>query len=428
MIRVACPHCGRTYRTQTEGMGKTAVCTKCRKPFRIGDKRVKFEWQSTDLGEDSWVGVPAPEEKKELKHCIMCDAPLEDGAVRCLECGANQVTGVMHRPKPKVETGEPGLLSALPVKGIVIGLIVIVVGAGVYWGIRALTEKTIETSQQLVYQSMTRKARDHLEQGGDAYSFVQAFGGEVTDENLPGYVRLLSSNNPEIRNAAAMLIGCGRARQLGPLLEWANGGGSRDTLRRVLAFIGSRRLVELAGHEDAATRQSAAEALCLVSGLEVRDDTSGRLADPMPTPARIELLFEILEAERVGRYWPEAVGSFQVIVADETAPFEAFVEQIGQRFYLRLPGLEFRSVPEAGLTFEFPLKWWCVGTGLAVDSEEVSSLLGGTVRLASPAGASWRGTIELVLKRSPVGSLPGFLPIESPSMGERIELPLTLER
>ena len=41
MIRVACPHCQRTFRTMTEGMGQTAVCSGCHESFRIGSADVR---------------------------------------------------------------------------------------------------------------------------------------------------------------------------------------------------------------------------------------------------------------------------------------------------------------------------------------------------------------------------------------------------
>jgi len=75
--------------------------------LKIGESRPPFEWKSTELAEDSWVGVEAPAEKVERKHCIMCDAPLRPGEIRCPECGANQVTGLVQRRKPKTEDRDP---------------------------------------------------------------------------------------------------------------------------------------------------------------------------------------------------------------------------------------------------------------------------------------------------------------------------------
>jgi hypothetical protein len=39
----------------TEGMGKTAVCSGCSQPFRIGSARPKFAWKETSLAEVAWV-------------------------------------------------------------------------------------------------------------------------------------------------------------------------------------------------------------------------------------------------------------------------------------------------------------------------------------------------------------------------------------
>ena len=57
MIRVACPHCQRTFRTTTEAMGVTAVCSGCHQSFRIGEARPPFTWKPTSLAEDSWIGA-----------------------------------------------------------------------------------------------------------------------------------------------------------------------------------------------------------------------------------------------------------------------------------------------------------------------------------------------------------------------------------
>jgi hypothetical protein len=117
-----------------------------------------------------------------------------------------------------------------------------------------------------------------------------------------------------------------------------------------------------------------------------------------------------------------------VIVADQTAPFAAQIEQVGMTFYLALPGGAFQSVADGSLAFEIPLVRWCAATGYALDTEELRSQLAGEVRLVSPTGASWRGTIRLVVKRLAGDQLPGFLPIEAPPVGERIEVPVSLER
>lgn len=64
MIRVLCPYCQRRYRTERSAFGVMAVCSACHRAFPIGQKLAPFEWQPTDLAEDSWIGVKPPEEKK----------------------------------------------------------------------------------------------------------------------------------------------------------------------------------------------------------------------------------------------------------------------------------------------------------------------------------------------------------------------------
>ena len=106
VIRVLCPHCKRRYRTITEVMGREAVCHNCHVTFIIGQERPPFQWKQTDLAEDSWIGYVPPEKPEEIKHCIMCDAPLPSGSVRCPACGANQVTGIVHRSRGGEQTEE----------------------------------------------------------------------------------------------------------------------------------------------------------------------------------------------------------------------------------------------------------------------------------------------------------------------------------
>src|SRR5688572_22366192 len=148
VLRVQCPHCQRRYRTILEACGRTAVCTKCSKTFKIGESRPAFEWKSKDLAEDSWIGVPPPEEKKELRHCIMCDAPLPPNVVRCPECGANQVTGVVHRAKVEPPKQRVTIGSIIPLRMIVLLSLLACIGLAGYYAILAITRSAIEAGDQ----------------------------------------------------------------------------------------------------------------------------------------------------------------------------------------------------------------------------------------------------------------------------------------
>ena len=83
MIRVQCPYCQRRYRTMTEAMGKTAVCTGCNESFRIGEQRVPFQWKDTDLSEDSWIGGTCPkgEEGESAVLHVQCPHGARHGAL-----------------------------------------------------------------------------------------------------------------------------------------------------------------------------------------------------------------------------------------------------------------------------------------------------------------------------------------------------------
>lgn len=421
MIRVACPHCGRTYRTMTEGMGKTAVCTKCRQSFRIGQARPKFTWRQTDLGEDSWIGVVPPEEKQELKHCIICDAPLAEGSVRCPACGANQVTGVVHRRRTQASPGKVPIWSMIPVRLILVVVALVLVGAGVYRAVRAISESAATTSEQLVHQTILKRAVAHLRQGGDEHSFPREFSGEVTDDNLPSFVKMLSAGEADTRRAAALLIACGNVTQLRPILDRARDDANGSGVDQALEAIGSRRLVELSGHEDRQVRQAAAEALCRLSRLEPDEETISRLADATPVADKIRRLNTLC------RPWPQAVGTFVVVIAEAKSPFTVTIEQIGRTFYMQVRSTEFRSFPTERRTFHIPIEQWCAATGSAVDVGAVRRLMSGSITLASPLGASWRGTVTLTMRGEVPALLPGFLPFEPPRRGDTIQERIGLE-
>jgi len=403
-------------------MGKTAVCTKCRQAFRIGESRPAFEWKPTDLGEDSWIGVAPPEEKKEIRHCIICDAALGDDAVRCPACGANQVTGVVRRPRREPAGSGKSVLLVIPVRLIVIAVVLALVGAGVYRGIRALSESAAKTGEQLVHQALAGRAAAHLREGGDAYTFADQFTGQVSDENLVDFVTMLSAGDPDIRRAATLLIGCGNVTQLEPILALAHARDSAPRALAVLEAIGPRRLVQLSGHADAQVRQSAATALCLLFNLEREDETVNSLAEAVPFAQKVRALNGLC------RPWPQAVGPFIVIIDETKSDFLVDIEQIGRTFYLRAGSIQFRSSSSEQRTFRIPIERWCAATGPAVDVAAARRLLGGSITLVSPVGASWEGTVRVIAKRRLTGRLPGFLPIDPPTTAAAIEAPIRLER
>jgi len=422
MIRVACPHCQRRYRTQTEGMGKTAVCTGCHQTFRIGQVRLPFQWKQVDLGEDSWIGVEAPKEKKELRNCIMCQAPLDDDTITCPECGANQVTGVVRRPQPRQVEGRPPALSALPWK-LIAGLAALAaLGIGTYWVFKAATTSAIDSGEKVAHMATARLAAEHLDKGGDEASLAAQFAGRVDDQTLPVFLDMLSAARPDIRQAAAMLIGCGNVTNLRPILNVAGGATGREQGMAVLEAIGPRRLAVLSNHEQADVRRAAAEALCAVNGLKPEAETLDQLAERTSREDKIGRLNELC------RPYPAATGRFTVTINDQTSPFAAGIEQIGTWFYLKLDKAEFHTEPGQTRTFEIPIERWCVATGVALDAGALRRMLTGSVRLVSPIGASWQGTATVTAKARLDPPLPGFLPIDPPAVGQTVEAEVRLTR
>jgi hypothetical protein len=403
-------------------MGKTAVCTGCQKTFRIGQVRLPFEWKQKDLGEDSWIGVEAPKEKKELKNCIICQAPLPDGSISCPECGANQVTGIARRPAPKAADVKPPVWSMLPMRLIVAAAVLLVIGGGAYWSCRYLSRSAVESGEQAAWRGVVMQATEHLARGEDESSLAAEFGGRVNDENLPVFIGMLSAGRQDVRRAAGLLIGCGDITRIRLVLDLLENDATREAGRATLEAVGNRRLVRLSNHEDQSVRQAAAEALQILCDLKPDQKQLSQLAERMTDAAKIDRL------NGMCRPWPEATGRFSVFIAEQSSPFVVGVEQIGTCFYLRMQSAEFKSSYGRERLFEIPLDRWCAATGTAVDASAVRRILGGTVTLASPLGAAWSGVIRLTVRGNVQPPLPGFLPVEPPPAGQTVEVPVYLKR
>jgi len=420
VVRVECTHCKRRYRTEVSAFGKVAVCTCCHKSFKIGASRPSFEWQQADLAEDSWIGVAPPAEEKEYKHCFNCEAPLEEGQVTCPECGISQITGLVRRRKAEPENRKKSIWLLIPVGKIVVAAVVLGVVLGIYFGIQALYNSAVDVGEQMAENVVIAEAVKHLNLGGDEYTLARTFRGQVTDANLAFYLGKLSSDNPGVRRAAGLLIGCGAITRLEPVVAAAV---ESDTVAVwILDAIGTRRLVELSCDDDAQVRRSAARALCLslLFDLGPGDEMFDRLAQADSVDSKIRVLNNIC------RPYPEAVGTFTVTVGEDKAPFRVRVEQMGRTFYLHVGTFEFRTDYKSKRKFVIPIERWCAATGTAVDVREVRRLVGGSVVLASPMGVGWEGKIGVTIKQLPKGSLPGFLPIKSVERGQRLELPISL--
>lgn len=422
MIRVACPHCQRRYRTRTEGMGKTAVCTGCHQTFRIGQVRLPFEWKQTDLGEDSWIGVEAPKEKKELRNCIICQAPLDKEVITCPECGANQVTGIVRRPQPRPVEVKPSVLSALPWKLIAGVTALAMLSIGGYRLFKTATSTALDTGERAAHMATARLAAEHLRKGGDESSLAAEFAGRVDDENLPIFLDMLSAGRQDIRQAAVMLIGCGNVTDLRPILEMIGSAAGREQGLAVLEAIGPRRLVALSNRQEAHARRAAAEGLCMLSGLKPQSELLNQLAEKASPEEKITRL------NRLCRPYPAATGRFSVTINDTTAPFVAIIEQIGTWFFMKLDKTEFHTEPRQTRTFEIPIDRWCAATGVALDAAAIRRMLAGSVRLVSPIGASWQGTVTVSARIRLDPPLPGFLPIDPPAAGQTAEAEITLTR
>jgi hypothetical protein len=218
-----------------------------------------------------------------------------------------------------------------------------------------------------------------------------------------------------------LLIGCGTITRLEPIVALAQDENTRDNAILTFYTIGTRRLVDLSCHEDEQVRQPAARALALLCGFNDMDGAVDRLAGKMSVTGKIRLLNNLC------RPFPQAVGMFELIVDQTKAPFMIQIEQIGRTFYLRIGHREFRSLLAEKRTFVIPIDQWCCATGSAVDSRAVRKLLGGSVRLLSPTGAGWEGTIHVTVKEIPAGPLPGFLPFEPTEPKQTVELPVFIQ-
>lgn len=422
MVRVQCPHCQRRYRTEIEAFGRTAVCTRCSRTFKIGESRPPFQWKHTDLAEDSWIGVPEPEEKREMKHCLICDAPLRPEMIRCPECGANQVTGVVHKQR-RIEPASASRWESFPLRPVLILLAIALIGGGVFWGIRLLSHKTAEMGEELADSTLAASVAGQLRGGAEPGDLAAKFAGRVTDANLRRFMSGLAAENPEARQAAVLLIGAGRVTHLEPLVAAARGadGRLRGSAREALAAMGPRRVVQLSCHEDEAVRRSAADALSVLFDLSRQDPRAARLDQPMRVEEKITLLNQLC------RPWPLLEGPFVARIAEQVSPMTLVVEQVGKGFYLRIGLVEFTSSLEAR-RFEIPIHRWCSATGTAVDERSVRELLAGRVLLEAPTGAEWTGWIELTPRRRISGPLPGFLPLPGAQAGQTIRTEIRLVR
>jgi hypothetical protein len=420
VLRVQCPNCQRRYRTVLEACGRTAVCSACRQPFKIGDSRPPFEWKQTSLMEDSWIGVAPPEEKREIQHCIMCEAPLEPGVVRCMACGANQITGVVHRKRPEAEGSRLPFGLTLPLRSIGILATMCAIAALGYLAIAKITASVSEIGDDMTDRSVTHRVLKHLQEGGNEYTAVQMFAGNVKDENLNRFLRLVGSGDTAIRGAAILLVGAGRVSDIQPIL--ALGKTDDDAMSQIIQIIGARRLVELSCSDSEPARRHAAEGLCHLWTLKQDEETLTVLSQKMTTAEKAQ------RCNVLCRAYPEATGTFQLTVGDTVAPFTATVDQIGRTFYMRLKGAEFHSLPGERRAFQFPVEQWCAATGSAVDPLAVAKLITGHVNLECASGVGWQGFIRLTAKQAPGGPLPGFLPLSVTVVGQSVDARIELER
>lgn len=424
MIRVACPHCGRTFRTMTEGMGKTAVCSGCGDSFRIGEARPKFEWKDRVLAEESWVGVEAPKEKQEVRHCIMCQAVLDDDAVRCPACGANQVTGLVQRAPVKVAEPKRSLRDLLPWNWIIGAAVVAIVVVVMVWGVQMIFRSAEETGQEIVNQRIILEAGRFLDSIGDPGEFERKYNGQVTDENLPRYMLALQAADPVIRHGGARLIGVGQVSKLGPVVELAgqpNAQGA-DAALEALRAIGPPRLVELSNHADEQVRVPAAKALAMISGLGDNPAAAKRLAEPATTAEKVKTL------NALTRPYPAAVGSLAIVIEGRQHSSPAQVAQYGRVFVLRIGRYEFWSDPQQERSFTIPIEQWCAATSSWLTPREAKTYVSGTVKLASPFGAGWEGTAEVAARKPLEDGPPGFLPTGKLNVGQKATLEVKLAK
>jgi len=428
MIAVLCPHCEHRYRTMTEGMGRDVVCKHCDQPFKVGEKRPPESWKIPDLGLDTWIGIEPPDEDEEqdrVVHCIMCDVPLKPGTTICTDCGANQITGVVQRhryrePEPK----RTSVGTILPTRWIAVLMLMAAIGAGGIWVIIKIAHSINTATTEVTDIQLINSVHDRLGAGDDLIAIRERFGGRITDQNLPRFTRKLLADKESIARATQMLVGCGRFKNLQPILVLAKENGrSRGRVAAVLDVIGERRLIQLSCDDDESIRKAAAGALRYFLNDQVANDqTISRLMEHTRVADKQDFY------NRLGRTWPEATGTFVVEVQGVRSDFQVHVQQFGQTFYFAIGTREFRNNHGDGRHMAITIDRWCEATGQAVDATAVRDLLGGTVRLSSPIGAGWKGTIELVLRTPVNGELPGFLPFEVQKVGETMAVSVRLVR
>jgi len=404
-------------------MGKTVVCHNCRMTFKIGELRPPFDWEPKDLAEDSWIGVEPPAERKELHHCIMCETPLEEGVIVCPSCGMNQITGIQARRRYNAgaETKLPWW-RRLSLPYVLFLLCLVVIAFGGYWLVVSLRRSAAALAREMALQSIVNEATRYLAEEGDPYGFEERFGGKVTDQNLPYFVKKLSAGKRDIQHAAALLIGCGDIQQLTPLLTLAISEQMLPRVREALEAIGPERLVELSVAPEKNVRDSAAVALCLLFGFERLPDTLEQLSAYGPIEDKIRMLNEMC------RPWPEASGEFRLTMDGRTMGGTVRVQQYGTLFYLYIGSGVFRTSLKAPRRFTIPIARWCAATAPAVDPKRIRGMVGGRVELASPLGVGWEGTVSLTAKRADLSELPGFVPPPPAAVGETVEARLILER
>jgi hypothetical protein len=347
---------------------------------------------------------------------------MQPGDVRCPDCGANQITGVVHRSRFDAATQTKRSVWAwIPLRWLLLAGAVVVVGASAYWAISSMSKSAAEIGSELADQGLVQRAANYLREGGDEYDFPTEFGGQVTDEDLPRFLKRLSAGDPNIRRAVILLIGHGRISNLEPIVTRAQAPGAEGHALEVLQVIGARRLVELSGDSSPQVRQSAAVALCLLFELERNEPTLRRLTEPIPAAEKIRTLNELCRPR------PQAVGPFQVVVNHTRSPFPVEVEQIGRTFYLQVGSSAFRTSSLRHRTFEIPIERWCAATGSVMDLAALRRMIGGVIVLQTPLGVGWHGTIHLTVKQALSDELLGFLPVGPVPIGEAIEVRITLE-
>lgn len=423
MIRVLCPHCRRRYRTVTEVMGRTVICHNCRMGFTIGELRPPFDWEPRDLAEDSWIGVEPPAERRELHHCIMCEAPLEENVIVCPSCGMNQFTGIQTRKRHNGNSEvKPSLWQRITMPYVLFALCLVVIAVGSYWLIVLLHRSAANAAQEQAIQRLVLQARDYLADVDDPYGLAERFGGRVDDQNLPLFVKRLAARDPAVQHAAAQLIGCGDVTDLAPLLTQAISPEMVPPVRDTLEAIGPRRLLELSVDTNEDVREAAAVALCLLFDFERLPETLAHLSEYTTFEHKHEVLNAMVRA------WPEATGTFRVVTDEQHDLTKASVEQYGPIFYMSIEGSEFRTSLDDNRTFVIPIARWCAATGAAVDPDQICEWVSGHVTLSSPLGVGWQGVLTMTARKSGLPELPCAAPSPPDTAGQSTEVPLYLQK